>query len=365
MFSVRRNSSLGVDIGSSCIKAVELEYGSKGPVILNAGVTEPLAENSVEAASAALIQLIERKKFRSKRAIAVVQTASEGSATVRRIFMEHVAADIKPAELKERVKWEIVTRDYIPFPAEEAIIDCQVLEEGTQENIPGLWVFLVAVRKELVIDRVNILRAAGLVPVAIEVDFSAILGLLSYMGSFPDDEDVAVIDIGATNTSIGIIYRRQLVFYRDISVAGNHITSQIERRLRIKRQEAEDYKLTEDLFEKVSNGTGEIWRAASPIESVIEERQGLYPQIRECFRYYEGDVPNARLSKVFFSGGASQLHNLDDFLSQRLAIPVEKVHFLDHIPVVHNDGTSEILEGNEPMFAAAVGLALKPFRAKQ
>lgn len=360
----KRTSLLGVDIGSSSIKAVELGYGSKGPFILNAGVTEPLADSSVETASTALAQLVARKKIRSRRTVAVVQTASEGSATVRRIFMEHLTADIKEAELKERVKWEIVTRDYIPFPAEEAIIDCHVLEEGTLENIPGLWIFLVAVRRELVIDRVNILRAAGLVPIAIEIDFSAILGLLSYMGLFPDDEDVAVIDIGATKTSIGIIYRRQLVFYRDISVAGNHITSQIERRLRIKKQEAEDYKLTEDLFEKVSNGTGETWRASSPIESVIEERQGLYPQIRECFRYYEGDVPNARLSKVFFSGGTSQLNNLGSFLSQRLAIPVENVHFLDHVPVANNGDASEI-EGKEPIFAAAVGLALKPFRAKQ
>jgi len=359
----KRTSSLGVDIGASSIKVVELGYGSKGPLIINAGITEPLADSSVETASTALAQLIDRKKIRSRRTVTVVQTASEGSATVRRIFMEHLTADIKEAELKERVKWEIVTRDYIPFPVEEAIVDCHILEEGTLENIPGLWVFLVAVRKELVTDRVNILRAAGLVPIGIEIDFSAVLGLLSYMGMFPDDEDVAVIDIGATKTSIGIIYRRQLVFYRDISVAGNHITSQIERRLRIKKQEAEDYKLTEDLFEKVSNGTGEIWRAASPIESVIEERQGLYPQIRECFRYYEGDVPNARLSKVFFSGGTSQLNDLDNFLSQRLAIPVENVHFLDHVPVDHNGDASEI-EGKEPVFAAAVGLALKPFRAK-
>jgi type IV pilus assembly protein PilM len=357
----RKVATLGVDIGSNSIKVVELGHGSKGPFIINAGMTESLADSSVEAASAALAQLIERRKFRSKRTSAVVQTASEGSATVRRIFMEHVTADIKEAELKERVKWEVVTRDYIPFPAEEAIIECHVLEEGTQENIPGLWVFLVAIRREMVTDRINMLRAAGLVPIAIEIDFSAVLGLLSYMGLFPDDEDVAVIDIGATKTSIGIIYRRQLVFYRDISVAGNHITSQIERRLRIKKQEAEDYKLTEELFEKVSNGTGDIWRAASPIESVIEERQGLYPQIRECFRYYEGDVPNARLSRVFFSGGTSQLHNLDDFLSQRLAIPVENVHFLDHIPVAH-DGDIDEIEGKEPMFAAAVGLALKPFR---
>lgn len=357
----RKTSSLGVDVGSTTIKVVELGYGSKGPFILNAGMTQPLADNSVEIASAALAGLIDQRKFRSKRTTAVVQIASEGSAAVRRMFLEHVTADIKQAELTERVKWEAVTRDYIPFPAEEAVVDCHILGEGTQENIPGLWVFLVAVRKDLVTDLVNTLQAAGLIPIAIEVDFTAILNLLSYMSLFPDDEDVAVINIGATKTSIGIIYRRRLVFYRDISVAGNHITSQIERRLRIKKQEAEDYKLTEDLFERISDEAGEIWRAASPIESVIEERQGLYPQIRECFRYYEGDVPNAKLSRIFFSGGTSQLHNLGNFLSQRLAIPVDNVHFLDHIPVGDGGDASEI-EGKEPTFATAIGLALRPFR---
>ena len=359
MFGVKR-SSLGVDIGSGSIKVVELEYGTKGPTIVNAGISEPLLDNSFDAVRAVLAELVERKKIRSKRTIATVPVVSEGSATARRIFMEHIAADIKKTELKERVEWEAITRDYIPFPAEEAIIDCHVLGEATQDSIPGIWVFFVAVRKDLVKQRVEMLDSVGLIPIAIEIDFSASLNLLSYMDLFPDDEDVVVVDSGANKTSIGIIYRGQLAFYRDISVAGNHITSQIERRLRIKKQEAEDYKLTEDLFERISDGTGEIWRAASPIESVIEERQGLYPQILECFRYYEGDVANAKLSKVFFLGGTSQLRNLDNFLSHRLAIPIEHVSFSDYIPIV-GDGQVDEIRGKESVFAIATGLALKPF----
>jgi type IV pilus assembly protein PilM len=361
MFS-RKNSALGVDIGSNSIKIVELEYGSKGPAIVNAAISEPLSDTTHEVASNVLSDLMEQKDFRAKRTVATVQATAEGSATVRRMFMEHVTADIKKSELRERVEWEAMTRDYIPFPAEEAVIDCHLLGEATQESIPGVWVFFVAIRKELIKDRVDILRSVGLVPVAVEIDFTAVLGLISYMDLFPDDEDVVVIDIGATKTAIGIIYRHQLAFYREISVSGDHITSQIERRLRIQRQEAEDYKLTEDLFERISDGAGEIWRAASPIESVIEERQGLYQQIRECIRYYEGDFPNANLSKVFFSGGASQLQNLDNFLAHRLSIPVEHIHFLDHIAVADKGDSSEI-EGKEPTFATAVGLALKPFRS--
>jgi len=357
-----RKASLGVDIGSNSIKVVELAHKSKGPVILSAGITEPLADSSFEAASSALRELVNKKKFRTKRAVATVRATAEGSATARRIFMENVSADIKKSELRERVEREAIARDYIPFPAEEAVIDCHVLGEAMPENTPGIWVFFVAVRRELVKERVDILRAAGLIPVAIEIDLSAVLGLLSYMDMFSEDEDTVIIDIGAAKTAIGIIYRGQFNFYREITVAGDHIASQIERRLKIKRKDAEKYKHTEDLFERVSDGTGEIWRAASPIEPVIEERQGLYPQIRECFRFYEGDVDNARLSKVFFLGGTSLLSNLDNFLSQRLAIPVERVHFLDRIPI--GNGSSSEIEGKESVFATAVGLALKPFRGK-
>ena len=357
----KSGSLLGVDIGSSSIKIVELEHGSKGPFIINAGISEPLADDSVGVVSAALAELVARRKFRTKKTVATVQTAVEGGVTARRIFMEHMTPDIKKSELKERVEWEAITRDYIPFPAEEAVMDCQVLNEGTRDNIPGLYVFFVAVRKELVKERVDILRSAGLVPVAIEIDFSAVLGLLDYARLFPASEDIVVIDIGAAKTSVGIIYRGELAFYREIPVAGNHVTSQIERRLRIKRQEAEDYKFTEDLFERISDGTGEIWHAASPIEPVIEERQGLYPQVRECFRYYEGDVPNAELSRVYLSGGGSQLRNLNSFLSQRLAISVESARFSDYIPVASDGDVSEV-EDREPMFATAVGLALKPYR---
>lgn len=357
----KRSTSLGVDIGSNSIKIVELEYGSKGAFIIDAGISEPLTDDSFGAISATLAELVERKNFRTKRTVATVPTAAEGSATARRIFMEHVTPDIKKSDLRDRVEWEAISRDYIPFPAEEAVIDCHILNEGTRDNIPGLYVFFAAVRKDLVRERVDILKSAGLVPVAIEIDFTAILGLLDYADLFPDEEDSVVIDVGASKTSVGILYRGQLAFYRDIPVAGNHVTSQIERRLRIKRQEAEEYKFTEDLFERISDGTGELWHAASPIEPVVEERQGLYPQIRECFRYYEGDVPSAELSRVYFSGGGSLLHNLDNFLSQRLDIPIESVHFLDYIPVASNGDVSEV-EGKEPIFTTAVGLALKPYR---
>lgn len=357
----KKSTSLGVDIGSSFIKIVEMEYSSKGPAILNAGISEPIAEDSFGSISAALGELVSRKKFRTKRTVATIKVTTEGSATARRIFMEHATPDIKKSELKANVEWEAIAKDYIPFPAEEAVLDCHIVGEGTQDNIPGLYVFFVAVRKELVKERVDILKSAGLIPIAIEIDFSAILGLLSYADLFPDDEDIVVIDMGATKTCVGIIYRGQLAFYRDIPVAGDNVTSQIERRLRIKKQEAEEYKIKEDLFERISDGTGEIWHAASPIEPVIEERQGLYPQIRECFRYYEGEFPNAELSKVYFSGGASQLNNLDNFLSQRLDIPVENVHFLDYLPAADGGDVSDI-EGKEPTFTAAVGLALKPYR---
>jgi Tfp pilus assembly PilM family ATPase len=89
----------------------------------------------------------------------------------------------------------------------------------------------------------------------------------------------------------------------------------------------------------------------------------LYPQILECFRYYEGDVANAKLSKILFLGGTSQLRSLDNFISHRLSIPVESVHFLDHVTVA-KDGDANEIEGMEPIFAAATGLALKPFRRK-
>ena len=167
----KRNSFLGVDIGSNTIKVVELEYTAKGPSIVNAGISEVLSDSSIDIAIAALTKLMDQKRFRTKRAIATVRSASEGSAVARRIFMEHLTSDIKKSDLKERVQWEAVNRDYIPFPAEEAVMDCHILGEATQENIPGLWVFFVAVRRDLVRDRVDILNAAGITPIAIEIDF--------------------------------------------------------------------------------------------------------------------------------------------------------------------------------------------------
>jgi len=358
---IKKGTSLGVDIGFSSIKIVELDFSSKPPRILKVGISENLTDNSFETLSKALDNLVKAKKFGTKRAITTISTSSEKSATARKIFIEHLKADVGKNELKEKVLWEALTRDHIAFPPEEAIIDCQVLGETVKDDIPGIWVFFVAANRASIKERVDILHAAGLIPIAIEIDFSAILGLLNYMDLFPEDEDIAIIDIGASKTSVGIVYRRQLSFYRDISIAGNHITSQIERRLRIKHEEAEDYKFTEDLFELVTDGRDESWRANAPIESVIEERQGLYPQIRECFRYYDGEVPNAKLTRIYFFGGTSQLRNFDKLISHRLSIPVDNVNYLNVISVVKEDEINEI-ENKEPIFATALGLALKPIR---
>ncbi|MBD3183203.1 type IV pilus assembly protein PilM [Candidatus Poribacteria bacterium] len=360
MFGSRR-LSLGIDIGFHSIKVVEVENGVKGPIIRSAALSETLADSSPESVNKALSDLLERKDFRAKRTATTIQVSYEGSATARRIFIENLTADVKNEELKERVQWEAITRDYIPFPAEEAHIDCHIIGEATQENVSGLWVFFIAVRKNILKERAQLLKSLGLIPTVIEIDITASLGFLDYMGMFPAEEDIVLLDIGASKTSICVINRRQLAFYREIPVAGNHITSQIERRLRIKREEAESFKFTEDLFEKISDSMGDIWRAVSPIESVIEERQGLYPLILECFRYYEGDVANAKLTKVLFIGGTSLLNNLDNFLSHRLAIPVEHVTFLDRMSIADDADLSEI-EGKEPVFVTAMGLALRSFR---
>ena len=167
----RKVSSLGVDIGSSFIKIVELEYGARGPVIVDAGMSEPLSDDSIESIGNALAGLIARKKFRSRRTVMAVSSASGELVTMRPVFLEHITADTKKSELRERVEQEAATQEQIPYSADEVIMDFHVLGEATQGSIPGLQIFLVAVHREFVKERLDMLKAIGLVPIAVDTDF--------------------------------------------------------------------------------------------------------------------------------------------------------------------------------------------------
>lgn len=393
MVGLFSRSILGLDIGSHSIKLVEVKKTRGGPIITCAKAVSMAHEEEATDAeiSKSLRKLLDMLEVRSKRVIAAVSSAEE-RVIMRSIFMPEMTTDVSEDAVKTGARFEAEEQDYIPYEMNHALINFDIIGEATVDDEEGLEVFLVSAHRDLITSRVQLLREVGLIPIAIDIDILAIARLLGFTKQIHDDEDIAIIDIGASKTCLCFYRYGKPYVYPHILTAGDAITSELSRQLRVSWKEAEEYKKLQGNFKNfLAEGLGTHGAAnlesslnsyasgADNMESreytseevfyvlqrvleetskqkILEESEGLYLQLRNRFEYYEADFPKP--SKIIASGGTSQLASLDEFIASRLSIPVEKISYLEKIPVDVKGDVSDI-ESNEPIFATAVGLALK------
>ena len=409
---LRQSSLLGLDIGSHSIKLVEVKRTREGSVITCAKAVPIKREQEDDtgeyvadiAIAEALRTLLSKSKLRSKRVVASVSSALEEQVTILpTFFIPDLVPDIPKEAIKASVMTEAEVQARIPFPADVAVVDCNVLEEATVEGQKGLEVFFIAVHRDVIDSRVQLLRSVGLIPVAIDVDFLALARLLAFTNQIPDDGDIAIIDIGASKTSIGFYLHGKLHIYPHVSVAGDYLTDRVSQQLSLSRGVAEEHKKNIGLgaqnteFDNSEDSepesslrsptVGVLLREESSsaeiseiIREGLEDLQGLCSQLQSRFDFYEADFPDFKPSKIFSAGGTSQLPGLDKLLASHLSISVEKVGYLEEAaneetqdPTLESTelinsrtslrldtkGDVDEIEGNELLFATAVGLALK------
>lgn len=398
MVGLFSRSILGLDIGSHSIKLVEVKRTRGGPIITCAKAVSMAHEEEATDAeiSKSLRKLLDMLEVRSKRVIAAVSSAEE-RVIMRSIFMPEMTTDVSEDAVKTGARFEAEEQDYIPYEMNHALINFDIIGEATVDDEEGLEVFLVSAHRDLITSRVQLLREVGLIPIAIDIDILAIARLLGFTEQIHDDEDIAIIDIGASKTCLCFYRYGKPYVYPHILTAGDAITSELSRQLRVSWKEAEEYKKLQGNFKNfLAEGLGTHGAAnlesslnsypsytkasgADNMESreytseevfyvlqrvleetseqkILEENEGLYLQLRNRFEYYEADFEKP--SKIIASGGTSQLASLDEFIALRLSIPVETISYLEKIPVDAKGDVSDI-EGNVPLFATAVGLALK------
>ena len=222
-------SVVGLDIGSSSVKAVELSRRgrSKEFELTHLGVAPMPAEAIVQGAflnSSAIVEAIreaiEKAKIRTKNVAAAV---SGHSVIVKKVSLPAMTRD----ELDEQIRWE--AEQYIPFDVNEVNLDFQILNGGGGEG--QMEVLLVAAKKDLVDDYVQVIREAGLVPAAIDVAAFAVENAFEANYDVRPDEVVALVNIGAQVVNINIISNGAPAFTRDITTAGNQYTEEIQKAL--------------------------------------------------------------------------------------------------------------------------------------
>lgn len=334
----QRKSIVGLDIGSSCIKAVELTREKYDHVVTGYAQIEVPNESVRQEAIA---ELMRAAKFRSKR----VATAVSGKNVVfRYVGMPEMSEDkLLPAIRLEAEK-------YIPFDVSEVELDAQKLAvTADQTGRTEMKVLLVAAKKTVVADHSRILTDLGLQPVSVGVDGFALgnaweLSDLVNPGIQDPGRTVALIDIGATKASINILRDNISYFAREVPMGGQDLTNAIARRLGVEPGQAEALK----------REPGE--QLASVQEATGQVLEDLGNEINLSFDFFENQF-DGEVQEVWLTGGSALLPFLEESFEKIFEKRTKTWNPIEGLKVKADNVDVEALNQFAPQLAVALGLA--------
>ena len=343
-----QKSIVGLDIGSSSIKAVELKK-VKGEVQVSHIGLERLGSDIVVdsmivdsgSVSSAISKLFNERKFSSK----LVATAVSGhSVIVKKISMQTVPEEEVPDVLQTEAA------QYIPFDMNDVNIDYQVLSDNPDE--PQMDVLLAAVKKDKILNYTNVLSLAGKVPEVVDIDAFALQNCYEYNYEPSPSSTVALLNLGASVMNINIVKGSTPLFTRDVSVGGNQYTDALQKELDLSFDDAESFKLGEKVG-KVSDD------AKLPVLQQVTEIIVL--EIQKTFDFFRATAAGQHIEKIYLAGGSSIVPGLTEALRQEFSMPVEILNPFQRIQRNGSSSNSELIERNAGQLAVAVGLALRSF----
>jgi type IV pilus assembly protein PilM len=251
-------------------------------------------------------------------------------------------------ELEASIQWE--AEQYIPFDVSEVNIDFQII--GPDDKDPSqMSVMLVAAKKEYVDDFVAVFSEAGLEPVVMDIDCFAVENMFDINYGFVEDEVVALVDMGASAISVNVLKGNVSVFTRDIQSGGNLLGEELQKRLGISREEAERAKLGDRDIEDVDpEAIDEVLRDA--VENLVQE-------VQRSLDFFSATSTEDRVKKIYLTGGVSSSQQVCDTLRNRLGVTVEILDPFRNVIANEKEFDPEYLQAVGPMFAVAVGLAMR------
>src|SRR5919198_2201379 len=305
--------ALGLDIGSSNVKLVQLKQKKGGYALHAFGEAKLPPETIVDGAlmnSAAVVQAIQTLVAEQKVKPKEVAIGVRGhSVIIKKIQLPRMSQE----ELDESIQWE--AEQYIPFDVKDVNIDTQILTSDADAT-GQMDVLLVAAKKDMINDYTSVCAEAGLTATVVDVDAFAVQNAYEVSYEPAEGDTVVLINVGAAVTNINIIANGTTTFTRDVTMGGNAFTEEIQKQLNISYDEAEALKV---------GGQGET-DAVVPQE-VERVMQGVADQmageIQRSLDFYAASAADNRIARVYLSGGTARIPALFKVIEQRAGVPVE------------------------------------------
>jgi type IV pilus assembly protein PilM len=345
LFNKKSESYLGVDLGNSGVKIVELKNEKGKPKLLTyAHVDFPVDKKNnlddEDYISSVLKKMIAKAKVSTNKAVISLPNFSAFSSVIS-------LPKMGKKELEQAVFWE--AKKFIPLPLEEMILYSIPVEEeknkkDTEDKNDFMKVLIVAATKKSVNRYMAIMQKAGLEVVDLETEAFALERCL--IGD--ETNSIMVVDIGAISTDIMIVDNKVPVLNRSVDVGGNSITKHIQKSLNLDTKRSEQFKRDIGFGGESIQGISKI--IEDSIETVINE-------IKYCFDLHAKNNGGKKVEKIILTGGSAFLAKLDKYLAELLHINVVIGDPWDR--VIYPVDLKLVLDQLGPRLAVAIGLAMR------
>ncbi|MCB1616256.1 MAG: pilus assembly protein PilM [Pseudomonadales bacterium] len=345
----KQTAVLGLDISSTSVKLLELSRSGGAYRVESYGV-KPLPPNAVveknitdvEAVSEALSKLVIQAKTKTKKSAVAVA----GSAVITKII--EMPSGLVDDAMDVQIRLE--ADQYIPYPLEEVSIDFEILGPSPN-NADQVDVLLAACRSENVDVREEVLIASELEPFIVDVEaycMERAFSLIAPQLEGGDDSMVAVVDIGATMTTLSVLHNGKTIYTREQLFGGKQLTEEIQRRYGLSNEEAG--------LAKKQGGLPDDYES----EVLQPFKEAVVQQVTRSLQFFFSSSQHNEVDYIVLAGGVASMDGLSELVQEKLGTPATVANPFASMSV-SSKVNSVALSNDAPALMIATGLALRSF----
>lgn len=350
LFSRKNPTLLGLDISSTAVKLLELS-SSGGRFRVESYAVEPLPPNSVvekniadvEAVGESIRRAVKRSGTRTKQAAVAVA----GSSVITKIIS--MSASLKDDEMESQI--ELEADQYIPYPLEEVNLDFEVLGPS-EKNPETVDVLLAASRSENVDMRIAALEIGGLSAKIVDVEAYALENAFAYvaeqLAGAGSDQTIAVVDIGATMTTLNVLHNLKIIYTREQVFGGKQLTEEIMRRYGLSYEEAGMAKRQGGLPDNY------VPEVLDPFKDAMSQ------QVSRSLQFFFSSSQYNNVDHIVLAGGSASITGADELIESKIGTTTSIANPFANMSL-SNRVKPQTLSNDAPALMIACGLALRSF----
>ncbi len=340
---------LGLDISSTTVKLLELsQAGGRYRVESYAVSSLPLdavvekSVNDIDGVSNAIRNVVAQSRTKQKSVAAAVA----GSSVITKVIDMQDGLSEDDMEMQLGLEAD----QYIPYPLEEVAIDFEV-QGPSPEHENQVEVLLAACRRETIEARVKAIEGAELLPKIMDVEAYAMERAFSLVQSQLDldnDSAVAVVDIGATMTTLSVLHSGQTIYTREQLFGGKQLTDEIMRRYGLPLEEAG--------LAKKQGGLPDDYEP-----EVLEPfKEAVVQQVARSLQFFFSSSQYNDVDHIILAGGVSSMEGLEQLVQDKLGTPTSVANPFAQMSI-SSRVNAVALSGDAPAMMIVCGLALRSF----